>query len=432
LLELGSGLLVLMGVCWAGFFAYGGDWGIVALNAVMVAAGLAVWGLTQRNRTRMAFYLLVGVIFVVICGISLVLDVPSAAAPRSAHFFLLALAFSSLIFLKDDPIGLQHWVAGVCFTAFVFLASTTWGLNPAWVLPDSVRVVGTWVNTVCAITCLYVQIYIMLNDVTDVSALEVDLRKALVRQELFLVYQPQVTSAGQVLGAEALLRWQHPQRGLVSPADFIGLAEQTGLIVPIGLMALSTACKQLEQWAEHEEMQHLTLSVNVSAQQFRQPDFVVQVRGILAQSGVRVQCLKLELTESLLVHDMDDVVRKMTELRALGVGFSLDDFGTGYSSLSYLKRLPLDQLKIDQSFVRDVLTDTNDAAIARTVINLGQSLGFTVIAEGVETPGQRDFLMDNGCHFFQGYLFSKPLPAHQFQAFVMDSSAPVGDSVLNG
>ena len=432
LLALGSGLLVVLGICWAVFFAYDGDWGIVALDAVLVSTGLAIWRLTQRNRTRLAFYLLVGVIFVVICGISLVLDVPSAAAPRSAHFFLLVVAFSSLIFLKDDPSGLQHWVAGVCFAAFVVLASTTWGLNPAWVLPDSVRVVGTWVNAVCAIAGMYGQIYIMLNDVMDVSALEVDLRKAVERQDLFLVYQPQVTSAGQVLGAEALLRWQHPQRGLVPPADFIGLAEQTGLIVPIGLMALRTACKQLVHWAEHEEMQHLTLSVNVSAQQFRQTDFVAQVQRILAQSGVRVQRLKLELTESLLVHDMDDVVRKMTELRALGVGFSLDDFGTGYSSLSYLKRLPLDQLKIDQSFVRDVLTDTNDAAIARTVINLGKSLGFTVIAEGVETPGQRDFLMENGCHFFQGYLFSKPLPAHQFQAFVMDSALPVVAPGLNG
>lgn len=425
LLALGSILLVVLGICWAVFFAYSGKWGIVALDAVLVASGMTIWGLTQRNRTRLAFYLLVGIIFVVICGISLVLDVPSAAAPRSTHFFLLVVAFSSLIFLKDDPSGLQHWVAGVCCAAFALLASTTWGLNAAWVLPDNVRIVGTWVNTICAIGGMYAQIYILVNDITEVSALEVDLRKALVREELFLVYQPQVTSSGQVVGAEALLRWQHPQRGLVSPGEFIGLAEQTGLIVPMGLQALTTACKQLVQWAKQEEMQHLALSVNVSAQQFRQSDFVMQVQRIMAQSGVQAQRLKLELTESLLVHDMEDVVRKMTELRALGVGFSLDDFGTGYSSLSYLKRLPLDQLKIDQSFVRDVLTDTNDAAIARTIINLGKSLGFTVIAEGVETPGQRDFLMDNGCHFFQGFLFSKPLPAHQFQAFVTDSRLPV-------
>jgi diguanylate cyclase len=425
LLAFASALLVLMGTCWAIFFAYEGRWGIAAIDAVLAAAGLSIWKLAQRNRTRLAFYLLVGIIFVVICGCSLVLDVPSAAAPRSAHLFLLVVAFTPLSFLKDDPRGLQHWVAGVCCATFALLASTSWGFNPEWVLPDSVRVVGSWVNTVGAICAMYGQIYILVNDVSDVSALEVDLRKALEREEFFLAYQPQVTSAGAVVGAEALLRWQHPQRGLISPAEFIGLAEQSGLIVPMGLQALTMACKQLVQWGKHKDMQHLTLSVNVSAQQFRKDDFIAQVQRIMGQTGARAQRLKLELTESLLVHDMDDIVRKMTELRALGVGFSLDDFGTGYSSLSYLKRLPLDQLKIDQSFVRDVLTDSNDAAIARTVIHLGQSLSFTVIAEGVETQGQRDFLMDNGCHFFQGYLFSKPLPAHQFQAFVIERGMPV-------
>jgi len=425
MLALGSTLLVVLGIGWAGFFAYIGEWGIVALDALLVCVGLGVWGLTQRNRTRVAFYLMVGVIFVVICGISLVFDVPSAAAPRSTHIFLLVLAFSALLFLKDDRSGLQHWVAGACCLAFVVLASTTWGLNSAWVLPDSVRVRGTWMNAVFAIGGIYGLIYIMVSDITDVSSLERDLRKALARQEFFLVYQPQVTSAGKVAGAEALLRWQHPQPGLVSPGEFIGLAEQTGQIVPLGLFALNTACKQLVEWAKRADMEQLTLSVNVSAQQFGQDDFVAQVQRIMEQSGVQVHRLKLELTESLLVHDMEDIVRKMHALRALGVGFSLDDFGTGYSSLSYLKRLPLDQLKIDQSFVRDVLTDANDAAIARTVIHLGKNLGFTVIAEGVETPGQRDFLMENGCHYFQGYLFSKPLPAHQFQAFVMDSSVPV-------
>ena len=425
MLALGSTLLVVLGTAWAGFFSYAGEWGIVVLDAVLVGVGLAVWGLTQRNRTRLAFYLMVSVIFVVICGICLVFDVPSAAAPRSTHIFLLVVAICALYFLKNDPSGLQHWVAGACCAAFVLLASTTWGINPAWVLPDSVRIGGTWMNTIFAIGGVYGLIHIMVSDITEVSTLEVDLRKAMAQQEFFLVYQPQVTSAGKVAGAEALLRWQHPQRGLVSPAEFIGLAEQTGLIVPMGLLALTTACKQLVEWSKNDALQHLTLSVNVSAQQFRQNDFVAQVQRIMAQSGVSVHRLKLELTESLLVHDMEDIVRKMIELRALGVGFSLDDFGTGYSSLSYLKRLPLDQLKIDQSFVRDVLTDTNDAAIARTVINLGKSLGFVVIAEGVETLGQRDFLMDNDCHYFQGYLFSKPLPAHQFQAFVMDSGNKV-------
>jgi EAL domain-containing protein (putative c-di-GMP-specific phosphodiesterase class I) len=187
---------------------------------------------------------------------------------------------------------------------------------------------------------------------------------------------------------------------------------------------LETACRQLAVWASRPKMAHLGLSVNVSAHQFRQADFVDQVLAVLAKTGANPQRLKLELTESLLVHDVEQIIEKMFALKAQGVGFSLDDFGTGYSSLSYLKRLPLDQLKIDQSFVRDVLSDPNDAAIARTVIALAQSLGLGVIAEGVETAAQRDFLAKAGCHAYQGYFFSKPLPLDRFEAFVMPERVP--------
>jgi diguanylate cyclase len=181
---------------------------------------------------------------------------------------------------------------------------------------------------------------------------------------------------------------------------------------------LRNACTQLVTWAQMPELSHLSLSVNVSARQFRQSDFVGQVQAVLERTGANRQRLKLELTESMLVEDMDDIVHKMESLRALGVGCSLDDFGTGYSSLTYLKKLPLEQLKIDQSFVRDVLSDPNDAAIAHTIITLGKSLGFAVVAEGVETQGQREFLVANDCHIFQGYLFSKPIAVPEFVAFV--------------
>ena len=231
-------------------------------------------------------------------------------------------------------------------------------------------------------------------------------------------YQPVVDASGHLLGAEALVRWQHPQRGMVSPADFIPLAEQTGLILPLGRQVLAMACRQLAQWATAPATAAWTLAVNVSAQEFRQPDFVEQVLAALRDAAANPRLLKLELTESLLLHDVEDSILKMQALRTLGVGFSLDDFGTGYSSLSYLKRLPLDQLKIDQSFVRDVLTDPNDAAIARTVVALGTSLGLRVIAEGVETAAQRDFLQHNGCTTWQGYYFSRPLPVAEFAEWV--------------
>jgi diguanylate cyclase (GGDEF)-like protein/PAS domain S-box-containing protein len=248
--------------------------------------------------------------------------------------------------------------------------------------------------------------------------LESDLRLALTRQEFDLHYQPQVNGLGQVFGAEALIRWHHPQRGMVSPFDFISVAEETGLILPIGHWVLTTACEQLVRWAGAAQTSELVLAVNVSARQFRQPDFVDQVLAVLAQTGADPTRLKLELTESLLVDSLDETIEKMSALKECGVGFSLDDFGTGYSSLAYLKRLPLDQLKIDKSFVRDVLQDPNDAAIACTIVALAQSLGLSVIAEGVETEAQRDFLAENGCPTYQGYFFSRPLPITQFEALL--------------
>jgi len=254
--------------------------------------------------------------------------------------------------------------------------------------------------------------------VTTRAALEADLREAVQKGQFVLYYQAQMDGVGRLTGVEVLLRWQHPLRGMVSPLEFISLAEDTGLILPLGHWVLETACAQLTAWAVRPEMAHLTVAVNVSARQFHHPDFVDQVLAVLDTTGANPQRLKLELTESLMVDDVEDVIAKMTALKAKGVSFSLDDFGTGYSSLSYLKRLPLDQLKIDQGFVRDILTDTNDSSIAKMVIALAESMGLAVIAEGVEIEAQKDFLASHGCHAYQGYLFSRPLPLGAFEAFV--------------
>jgi diguanylate cyclase (GGDEF)-like protein/PAS domain S-box-containing protein len=241
------------------------------------------------------------------------------------------------------------------------------------------------------------------------AALEADLRLGLQEKQFVVHYQAQVDGTACLTGAEALVRWQHPQRGLVAPLDFIPLAESTGLILPLGRWVLETACAQLVAWASNPATAQLTLAVNVSARQFHHPDFVDQVLAILAGSGADPQKLKLELTETLLLDDLDDTIGKIHVLKEQGLGFALDDFGTGYSSMAYLKRLPLDQLKIDRSFVRDVLSDPSDAAIARTIVALGQSLGLAVIAEGVESEAQRDFLASIGCYAYQGYLFGRPV-----------------------
>ncbi len=259
----------------------------------------------------------------------------------------------------------------------------------------------------------------MQLDVTKRVALEADLREAVLNNQFVLFCQPQVVGAGRITGVEVLLRWQHPTRGLVSPSEFIGLAEETGLILPIGQWVLENACQQLALWATQPTPSDLTMSVNVSARQFHQTKFVEQVLTAIDMTGANPKRLKLELTESMLVQDVEGVIEKMSRLKVRGVCFSLDDFGTGYSSLSYLKRLPLDQLKIDQGFVKNILTDANDAAIAKMVVALANSLGLSVIAEGVEIQAQCDFLAGLGCHAYQGYFFSRPMPIKEFEAFAM-------------
>jgi len=264
--------------------------------------------------------------------------------------------------------------------------------------------------------------------ITERLQLERELRAGIAAGELVLHYQPQVLVQGgraQVTGAEALVRWQHPARGLLGPGGFIPQAEETGLILALGHWVLCAACAQLAAWRADPALAPLTLAVNVSAAQFVQPGFADGVLAEIARSGAPAGRLKLELTESMLVDRPDAVIATMQQLRAHGLQFSLDDFGTGYSSLAYLKRLPLTQLKIDQGFVRDLESDGSDAAIARSVAALAHSLGLAVIAEGVETPAQRDLLAAMDCHAYQGYLFSRPLPLAGFEAYVRRGVSPV-------
>ncbi|MDO9141924.1 MAG: EAL domain-containing protein [Methylobacter sp.] len=248
--------------------------------------------------------------------------------------------------------------------------------------------------------------------------MENQLYEAIEKQELQLYYQIQVDHLYRPLGAEALIRWLHPERGMVSPLQFIPLAEQSGLILSIGYWVLDTACAQLKAWQDCAATGHLVLAVNVSPRQFRQDDFVERVLEILQRHAINPALLKLEITESLLLKNVEAVIATMNTLKALGVRFSLDDFGTGYSCLQYLKRLPLNQLKIDQSFVRDIATDNSDRAIVRTIIAMAKNLELNVIAEGVETEEQRELLINEGCTHFQGYLFGKPVPIGQFETLV--------------
>jgi EAL domain-containing protein (putative c-di-GMP-specific phosphodiesterase class I) len=246
------------------------------------------------------------------------------------------------------------------------------------------------------------------------------LRKALSQNELVLFYQPQIDAqTGAIVGVEALIRWQHPEEGLIAPARFIGVAEVSGLIIPMGEWILHTACRQLRIWQKKID-RDLTMAVNLSARQFQQPDLLEQVREAIEDAGITPDSLELEITESNAMQNAENTIYTLRELKALGVRISMDDFGTGYSSLNYLKRVPIDTLKLDQTFVRDVMTDPIDAAIVSAVIQMAHSLQLTVVAEGVETQGQLDFLRRQRCDTIQGYYFSRPLAADDLEAYLVE------------
>lgn len=260
----------------------------------------------------------------------------------------------------------------------------------------------------------------MQASVNDRVAMESALHIALTEKQFCLYYQPQTDQDGRVIGAEALIRWYQPQRGdYISPTDFIPLAEETGLILAIGQWVLESACELLNHWKDNELTRDLELAVNVSARQFHQAYFVDSVKSALRDYAVNPRLLKLELTESMLLDNVEETITIMMALKEIGVQFSLDDFGTGYSSLQYLRRLPINQLKIDQSFVRDIAVDNSSKVIVRTIIAMAQTLNLNVIAEGVETEEQKQLLLESGCRFYQGYLFGKPLPRESLESLIV-------------
>ncbi len=388
------------------------------MDVAIVCSGVAVFALTLRDRARSANLILFSALILIVVASTLLLDPPTLMAPRATHLYLLPVAVGALMAFRDETSWLRYGMCLLCLLLFVALAASNWRPTDLYALPDDVRIVGSWVQGVSAMALFFLLLHILQSDTAERSELDRDLRAAVRERQFVLYYQPQLNDANRVIGAELLIRWQHPQRGLLAPGEFIDHAENTGLIIPIGLWVLEQTAARLRQWKDDPLFGDLGLAVNISQKQFSQSSFVAEILGLIEHHGIDARRLELELTETLIVHDMEDLTRKMTALVEHGVRFSLDDFGTGFSSLSHLKRLPLSKLKIDRSFICDVLTDANSETIVRTVIALGQSMGMTVIAEGVETEAQHRFLADNGCTQFQGYLLGRPMPLVDFSTFV--------------
>jgi len=413
--KLGSLVVIALAFCWGAIFLVMQSWLLAGVDFVLALVGVLSWLLVHQGRLAAALILSQMAFVVIAVAFCLLFDIPSEAIPRVSHLYLLVLALLGYLNYLRKPSTLQMVIIGLCLVAFIAFSSSKLSLPFAQPVSDDVRVVGSWVNVTLAVAMLCGCIHIMQLKFIQTTSTIRSLQFALLHDEFALHYQPQVNRAGKILGAEGLLRWTSAKRGPISPADFIPIAEEAGLMSAIGNWVLEQGCETLAAWQSSPTTRDLTLSINVSASQFHEPGFEHSVLNAVASHRIDANKLVLELTESVMVADVEAVVAKMQRLHASGIRIALDDFGTGYSSLDYLRRLPLDQLKMDRSFISDIVVNKRSASLARNIIQLGHDLDMTVLAEGVETQEQLGFLLDHGCSEFQGFLFGRPVPRADFE-----------------
>ncbi len=419
LLTVASIVITIVAISWAVFFIKIQDWLSAIIESTLIFLGFMGYWHTKHNNTKIIAHVYFPLLFIVMCIVCIFFDVPNAEVQRSNHHYFLPMALYAYVLYQDEHPYLKVGAPILISLAFLLFASTHNGINLSEVTNED-RLTRMWLTNSVALIMLALVALIMQSDFKVRHTLELELSNALLKGELKLYYQPQVEQGGSTIGAEALTRWRHSSLGIIAPEVFIPLAEKSDLILHIGKHVLSAACNQLASWAQNEATAHLTLSVNISVKQFQHHDFVPQIVSLIEETKIDARRLQLEITESIFAHDLEDIMAKMTQLKAYGVRLSLDDFGTGYSSLAYVKNLPLDELKIDKSFIKDVLTSVSAATITKMIISLAHELNIAIIAEGVETNEQRQFLIDNGCHNFQGYLYSTPLPINEFNTFVLN------------
>ncbi len=429
---LGAAIIITaLGASWCIGFILAGKPVLVALHIAMAGSGMLMLWLIARGRLRTTALLAAHILPVFVATFCIFDNVPPGL-PRATHLHFLAVAVGCYFVFRQQGFYLKFVIPAVCLAAFLAFGNMSLTIqDSALLIPPQAAEIAVWANSITALCGLVLTVVFMNADLTVRRRMEDEMRRAVVNGEFVLHYQPQVHDDGHVIGAEALVRWNHPEKGHIAPGKFIPLAEETGLIVPIGNWVLRAACHQLALWEGRAESRHLTLAVNVSASQFRQPDFVHNVAEIVRLSGARPSQLKLELTESMFIENIEATVAKMNALRELGIVWSLDDFGTGYSSLSALHHFPLGQIKIDQAFVRDMLTNQSNMVIIEAIISLAAKLGLHVIAEGIETVDQRERLREAGCRAYQGYLFSPPKDIGAFEMFLSRSQPALAAAATN-
>ena len=413
--RLSSIAVVCLGIGWGVTFAFMGLWTLAAVEALLAVVGVVCLILIAKGRPTVALLTMQFVFLLFAIFFSLFYDVPSESVPRVSHLFLLILAMLGYVNYQRERSLQQIALIVLGLVSFIVLSSTTWSFSFAEPIPDAFRRHNAWINVVLATAMLCGCIYVMQREFARGSRLRQQLRAALWNNEFVLHYQPQIGAGGRILGAEALIRWEHPEKGLLLPAAFLPAAEQAGLMPRIGGWVLKDACRTLAAWSRDASTRELSLAINVSAEQFLLDGFERLVLDTLQAHGVDPRRLKLELTESTVVADVADVARKMQALRGAGVVLALDDFGTGYSSLSHLRSLPFEELKIDRSFVHEAVANPRGETLAKGIVKLGHDLDLKVMAEGIETAEQHRFFLAWGCSEFQGRHFGDAIPLASFE-----------------
>ncbi len=404
---------------WALFFVRQQGFAAAAVEVAMMLGALLIYALLRARLDRLAALSLCVLCPLGIAALAVLTDPPSLSHARNVQLLLLPTMPATYLLLRHEARAWRRCCGAFQLIAFVVLTVSRDPLGVAPLLPPQAQLPAGYLVALLSTVSFAWVTFILQRDLRTQSAQQIDFARGIGAGEIHAFLQPQCDAQGRVTGAEALMRWLHPERGWVSPADFIPMAESSGLVGPASEQLARTVCEALQRWQGQAGLEDLSVAINVSAVQFLDPPSMDRLLALAAQ--VPRGRLKFELTESLFVADMKTIQARMAQCRALGVPISLDDFGTGYSSLAYLRQLPLDQLKVDQSFVRELPQSSDAIAIARSVIRLGQDLGLEMIAEGVETREQMECLLGMGCERFQGYLFSRPVPIETFEAFVQSS-----------